>query len=129
MRIDEAIVLDKNANVAFKNVVEDNRPAPYVSSKPFDPSDISLLGQNLPDLQLQDALGKSVSLVSLINSNDKPKLLFFYRIPQTHLFRDISEPMKEVTSPLQMISAITEQSAGEEYLALLKRFEMDLYCR
>ncbi len=155
LRMDEAIVLDKKGNVAFKNilisfkkivdangqgdldtmgnvlknVVEENKPAPYVSSKPFDPSDISLLGQKLPDLMLQDSSGKPVSLAGLIGSSDKPKLLFFYRIPSAHVFRDISKSMKDVTSPLQMLGAVSEQSVGDEYLAILKRFEDDLYCR
>lgn len=155
LRADEAIVLDKDGNVAFKNVllsfkkiedaigqgdldtmgnvlkrvVEENKSAPYVSDKPFDPSDLSMLGRKFPDFQVANASGEIISMKALLYSDDSPRLVFFYRIPKDHVFKDISDSMKDVTSPLQVLGAVTSQSVQDEYLAILNRFEDDLYCR
>lgn len=120
--------LDSLGNV-LRNIVEQNREAPYVSNKPFDPSDISLLGKRFPDFNVTNASGVTVNMSSLLTAEVSPKMIFFFRVPPTHVFADASESMKEVTSPLQALGAMTNMSMGDEYTSILKRIEEELYGR
>ncbi len=155
LRTDEMIVLDKSGVIAFKNVllttkrvedgigqgdldslgnvlrnvVEKNKLAPHVSDKPFDPADLSLLGRRFPDFAVVNASGEAFSTAAIISKEASPKMIFFFFIPPTYVFQDVSESMSSATSLFQVIGAATNMSLGDEYVALLKRFQEELYGR
>jgi len=155
LRLDEAIVLDKNGTGAFigfimkdkaltenfsqgdldslgnvlKSVVEENRETPFSKSTPLDPQDLSgMLGRKFPSFEVVNASGEASWTGSIIASS-LPTMIFVFRIPPDHQFKSPEEAMKDVESPLQALSGMANVFVSDEYLALLKKIEEDLYGR
>jgi hypothetical protein len=157
LRLDEAIVLDKNGNGSFigflmrdkriedafsqgdldslgnvlKSVVEENRATPHTTDKPLKLDDLSgILGKQLPNIEMENAAGEATDTQTVIyDGKELPTLVYFFRVPPQHKFQSAEEAMKDVETPMQALAGIAGMSASDEHYSIFERLESELYGR
>jgi len=157
LRLDDAIVLDKNGDGAFigflmrdkriedafsqgdldslgnvlRNVVEEGRATPHTTDKPLKLDDLSgILGKKLPNIEMVNASGEATDTQTVIyEAGELPTLIYFYRVPPGHKFQTAEQAMKDVETPMQALAGIAGMSVSDEQYGILERLESELYGR
>lgn len=157
LRLDEAIVLDKNGDGAFigfltrdkriedafsqgdldslgnvlRSVVEEGRATPHATDKPLKLDDLSgILGKKFPNFKIVNSAGKVTTTKAIIyDVNELPTLIYFYRIPPGHKFQSAEQAMQDVETPMQALAGIAGMSVSDEQYGILERLESELYGR